>query len=162
MLAHMMAGSIRLQHRRRHPARGRSGLRHNAGGRILRRRRGGERGGYGLGVLGRRTVGAGRVVGGHSGRSAPPVPLAGSGWTAAVDEGRRHGRRRRAGHHAGNGLRRRQVGHGSPGPATASSPKSCPSRCSSDDEGGDAACVLIAHVFERRPVREVPRRSPHG
>jgi len=52
------------------PAGGGSGLRHDAGGRVFRRRRPWRRnaGRYGLGVVGRRAVGAGRVVCGRSGR----------------------------------------------------------------------------------------------
>ena len=52
-----------------------------------RRRRRSDAGRYGLGVLGRRDVGAGRLVCGRSGAAVGDATLAGSGWTAAVDEG---------------------------------------------------------------------------
>ena len=100
---------IRLHHRRRHSSWRRAWLRHDAGGRHAP-----IGGAMAAGMGEASSVGGLSVPAGWS--AATPATtvadttLAGTGWTAAADEGAGYGRR--AGHHARDGLGRRQVGHG--------------------------------------------------
>jgi PPE family len=102
--------SIRLHHWRRHPPGRRAWLRQHPGGRPSANRRS-DGGGYGRSVLGRRAVGASSMVGGDPDHHRRRHHVGGH----RLDRGRRRGccrHGRRAGHHARDGLRRRQVGHG--------------------------------------------------